>query len=144
MEPAPIVVPDPVGGRVGDGVSIKKWEKEYEIILRCRFRGRIHNSSTPHCRVIAFAAVRVAPISCPQSLFVIVAVPPGGHWTAQHLSPLYAPFRSDALCFFCFFPVSPSVAFGRHVVSDVSHPSLALSPKSCSFICVCCSLTRSP
>ena len=24
MEPAPIVVPDPVGGRVGDGVSIKK------------------------------------------------------------------------------------------------------------------------
>ena len=45
MEPAPIVVPAPAGERAGVGVSIKTWEKEYEIILRCRFRGRIQNSS---------------------------------------------------------------------------------------------------
>ena len=46
--------------------------------------------------------------------------------------------------FLLFLPVFPSVAFGRRVVSDASHPSLALSPKSRSFVRVRCSLARPP
>ena len=112
-----------------------------------------HGQQAYACSRSAVVASAVAPISCSQSLFVIVAavVPMPARALPLHgaapLSPLPCfgsvrppPPRS----FFCFFPVFPSVAFGRRVVSDASHPSLALSPKSRSFVRVRCSLARPP
>ena len=106
---------------------------------------RAHTCSRPRRRRLPLPSHRLVVLSPYSSLSrcrrAVCARPP-----ARRLSPLLR-FGSVRLpraararaavfpaSFFCFFPVFPSVAFGRRVVSDASHPSPALSPKSRSFV----------